>query len=63
MINLNLNGNQQIQSVNLFDVHGQRFNTPVISNGIDLSEFSSGIYFIEVQFDSGKKGQIKVIKD
>jgi hypothetical protein len=63
MININLNGNQQIESVNLFDVHGQRFNTPVISNGIDLSEFSSGIYFMEVQFDSGKKGKIKVIKD
>ena len=63
MINLNLNGNQHIQSVNLIDAHGHRFNTPVISNGIDLSEFSSGIYFMEVQFDSGKKGQIKVIKD
>jgi hypothetical protein len=63
MININLNGDQHIQSVNLFDVHGQRFNTPVISNGIDLSEFSSGIYFMEVQFDSGKKGKIKVIKE
>jgi hypothetical protein len=63
MINLNLNGNQHIQSVNLIDVHGHRFNTPMISNGIDLSEFSSGIYFMEVQFDSGKKGQIKVIKE
>ena len=63
MIHLNLKGNQHIQAVNLFDVHGQRFNTPVISNWIDLSEFSSGIYFMEVQFDSGKKGQIKVIKE
>lgn len=63
LINLNLNGNQQIQTVNLFDVHGQHFNTSVISNEIDLSEFSSGIYFMEVQFDSGKKGQIKVIKE
>ena len=63
MINFNLKGNQQIQSVNLIDVHGHRFNTPVISNGINLSEFSSGIYFMEVQFDSGKKGQIKVIKE
>ena len=63
IINFNLNGNQHIQSVKLIDVHGHRFNTPVISNGIDLSEFSSGIYFMEVQFDSGKKGQIKVIKE
>lgn len=63
IIHIALKGNELIQAVNLFDVNGQRFNTPVISNGIDLSEFSSGIYFMEVQFDSGKKGQIKVIKE
>lgn len=63
LINLNLKGNQHIQEVNLFDVHGQLLKVHLISNGIDLSEFSSGIYFMEVQFDSGKKGQIKVIKE
>lgn len=63
LLNMNINGSQHIKSVALFDIGGQKFNVLMLSNMLDLSELSSGIYFIEVQFNSGEKETIKVIKE
>ncbi|MFM6935958.1 MAG: T9SS type A sorting domain-containing protein [Flavobacteriales bacterium] len=62
VIHLDLNGNQHLQSLTLVNLNGQRFETNVTSDQIDISGLSAGIYFLEVLFDSGKMEQIKVIK-
>lgn len=63
LINLNVQGNEVIKSVALFDMNGQLMQVPVQENVIYLYNLSSGIYFLEVQFESGQIETRKVIKE
>ncbi len=62
-INIEINGNHTIKSVGLLDVEGKQINLVMMSNRFDIRELSSGIYFVEVLFESGKKETFKLIKE
>ena len=62
-IHIETNGNQPIKSIAFFNLNGQKFNVSPLSNPVDITELSNGIYFMEVQFDSGRKETVKVIKE
>jgi PIN domain nuclease of toxin-antitoxin system len=62
---LNISAKDNISSVQLFDIQGRLLQTKLENNTvsfIDLSEKSSGIYFVKVFTDKGLKVQ-KIIKE
>lgn len=49
-------------SVDLYDENGKHFELPMTLNNIDIRSLASGVYFLEVEFDNGKKKTVKFIK-
>lgn len=45
---ININSRYEITSVKLFDVAGKEIYTAQNSNGIDISSFAAGVYFLKV---------------
>lgn len=56
---------QTIQQVNVLDITGKTVskNLPFLNGKIDLSGLQSGVYFIEMQMDSGELFVEKVVKE
>jgi spore germination protein YaaH len=52
----------QINKVEIFNMYGQRIALKKQAVSVDLSRFSSGIYFVRVEDTEGNQGTFKVIK-
>ena len=60
---ININCNNAIKSIEVYDVQGRILETIINSkNIIDISEKSNGIYFLKINTDKGSKVE-KIIKD
>jgi hypothetical protein len=62
---VNINGNNTIKSVQLYDVQGRLLLTKLINetnSSIDITDKSNGIYFLKITSDKGIKVE-KVIKE
>jgi hypothetical protein len=59
-----LHSEENIANIILFDMVGQKRFQRKIKNGfIDLTNLSSGIYLLRVEFSNGKTQTTKVIKE
>lgn len=61
---LNLQANETISSVAIFNVLGQQVyaaNVDALSSSVDMSQMASGAYFVKVNIN-GTEGTVKVIK-
>ena len=64
-VNDNINSNNTIKSVELYDVQGRLLQTQLldeVQTTIDISEKSTGIYFLKITSDKGSKVE-KLIKE
>ncbi|MBC8883938.1 T9SS type A sorting domain-containing protein [Flavobacterium piscinae] len=63
---IQLNGNDSIQRISIFDMVGKRIyykeNLNLNSNSVDVSSFNHGIYLVEVITTSNQKLVNKIIK-
>ena len=62
---VNINGNFNIKSVQLYDVQGRLLQTNLVNENqtsIDISEKSKGIYFLKITSDKGIKVE-KIVKE
>jgi hypothetical protein len=60
-----INASQEIKNVSVFTINGNRIlqeNTKSTFAKIDLTDFSSGMYFVEVQTEVGETIRRKVVK-
>lgn len=63
--NVNVNCNNNIQSVQLFDVQGRVLTTQIVTNSqsvLNISNYTNGIYFVKVTTEKGSK-VVKIIKE
>ena len=63
--NVTINGNNNIKSVQVYDVQGRLLETKVMDDlktTINLSEKTNGIYFLKINSDSGSKVE-KIVKE
>lgn len=54
--------NFEIKNLSIYTIYGQKITVDHKNNEIDISDYSAGIYFIEVEDSSGKKITKKVLK-
>ncbi|MBL7887565.1 MAG: T9SS type A sorting domain-containing protein [Flavobacterium sp.] len=62
---ININGNFNIKTIELYDVQGRLLQTQLldeIQTSIDISEKSNGIYFLKITSDKGSKVE-KIVKE
>ncbi|MBC7641250.1 MAG: T9SS type A sorting domain-containing protein, partial [Flavobacterium sp.] len=59
---INVNCNNTIKSIELYDVQGRVLETVLNANNIDVSDKTSGIYFLKITTDNGAKIE-KIIKE
>jgi len=52
----------KINTIEVFNIYGQRLKTIENKNRIDISSFINGFYFIKMEDENGKQGTFKVIK-
>jgi Leucine-rich repeat (LRR) protein len=63
--NVNINSNNTIKSVELFDIQGRLLQTQLIDKNqtsIDISEKSNGVYFLKITSEKGSKVE-KLVKE
>jgi uncharacterized repeat protein (TIGR01451 family) len=59
---IHLATNFEIKNLTIYTIYGQKVIVDHKNNEIDISDYSAGIYFIEVEDSSGKKITKKVLK-
>ncbi len=52
----------QIKKIEVFNIYGQTLSIEIQKERIDLNKLKSGIYFIQIEDENGKKGSFKIIK-
>jgi len=53
----------KISTVEIYNIYGQQLQSKSLKNNIDLSNYTTGIYFIKIEDQNGKQGSFKVIKN
>jgi uncharacterized repeat protein (TIGR01451 family) len=64
-VNINVDNNNTIKSVQLYDIHGRLLETQLINDvktSINLSEKTMGVYFLKITSDKGSKIE-KIVKE
>lgn len=59
---LTINGNKQIQKIEIYDNKGMKIKININNNTLDVSNLSSGIYFIKIYDENNLKTDKKFIK-
>ena len=59
---ININANNNIKSIELYDVQGRILQTILNASGLDLSDKTKGIYFLKITTEKGSKIE-KVVKE
>jgi len=53
----------KISKVEVYNIYGQQLQGKSLDNNINLSNYSTGIYFIKIKDQNGKLGTFKVVKN
>jgi len=62
-VNLDISPNVKVRSINVYDITGRTLNTQ--SSGfetVDISNFSPGVYIMEISLENGKVFEEKIVK-
>jgi Leucine-rich repeat (LRR) protein len=59
---VNINSNNNIKSIEVYDVQGRILQTILNANNLDLSDKTNGIYFLKITTEKGSKIE-KVVKE
>lgn len=53
----------KISKVEVYNIYGQQLLNKQVNNSINLSNFSTGVYFIKIESVNGNQGTFKVLKN
>jgi len=53
----------KISKVEVYNIYGQQLQNKPLNNNINLSNHSTGIYFVKIEDENGKQGTFKVLKN
>jgi hypothetical protein len=59
---LTINTQETINSVEVFNINGQKMGVSLNNNTINVSSFSTGVYLLNVELANGSKEVVKFVK-
>ncbi|RLD83101.1 MAG: hypothetical protein DRJ07_07310 [Bacteroidetes bacterium] len=62
-INISNPNNLELESIEIYNIYGQKLFDDIQNNKIDIQNFARGIYLVKIEGLNGKQGIYKIIKE